>query len=350
MANHWVNCGWQVSIVTLTPKKLDFYELQPAVKRIALDLASDSPTPIAGVINNLKRARALRRVLRQIEPDIALGMMSTANVLLCLASVGISRTRVIASERTYPPALPLGRFWERIRRWTYPLADRVTLLTREGLDWLEKEIPKARGIVVPNHIPYPLPLSNPCLVPADWLEPDRRILLAVGRLSEEKGFDQLLQVFAELAPTNPDWDLVILGEGPLRSQLEQQVHALGLTHRVYLPGRVGNVGDWYARADLYVMSSRFEGFPNTLGEAMAYGCAAVSFDCDTGPRDIIRHEVDGLLVPAGDTKGLGVALQRLMSDDDLRDQMGDRAIEVRERFSMEKIMGLWESLFAAEKT
>ena len=119
----------------------------------------------------------------------------------------------------------------------------------------------------------------------------------------------------------------------------------GLAERVLLPGRAGNVGDWYAASSLYVMSSRFEGFPNTLAEAMACGLPAVSFDCDTGPRDIIRHEVDGLLVPAGDAAALEAALRRLMADPALRGRFAARASEVRERFSLASVSARWEQLF-----
>jgi glycosyltransferase involved in cell wall biosynthesis len=93
------------------------------------------------------------------------------------------------------------------------------------------------------------------------------------------------------------------------------------------------------------MSSRFEGFPNSLAEAMAYGLPAVSFDCDTGPRDIVRHEVDGLLVPPGDDLALELALRRLMGDEALRRRFADRAVEARERLSIERISELWEGVF-----
>ena len=152
--------------------------------------------------------------------------------------------------------------------------------------------------------------------------------------------------FATLAKRYADWDLVILGEGPLRGALELQINALGLESRVYLPGGVGNVGDWYARADLYVMSSSFEGFPNTLVEAMAHGCAAVSYDCNTGPRDIIRDGEDGMLVnPVGDVAALTSALDQLMGDDERRERMAQKAVDVRERFSQASILAMWDELF-----
>jgi glycosyltransferase involved in cell wall biosynthesis len=118
-----------------------------------------------------------------------------------------------------------------------------------------------------------------------------------------------------------------------------------LEKRVFLPGLVGNIGEWYEQADLYVMSSRFEGFPNTLLEALSYGLPAVSFDCDTGPRDIIRHEVDGLLVSPGNVAALENALDRLMGDVALRQHFAKRAVEARERFSIERVAGMWETFF-----
>jgi glycosyltransferase involved in cell wall biosynthesis len=345
LANYWVKQGWRITVVTLASREQDFYDLHPAVRRIALDMAGESRAPYAALRNNLRRIVALRRVLREIRPDVSVGMMSTAGVLLVMAALRLPKCSTIISERTYPPMMPLGPMWRRLRRWTYPLADKVIMLTTEGLAWLKEEIPRARGVVIPNAIPFPLPMSEPKLMPDSVIKPGRRLLLAVGRLSEEKRFDLLLKVFSSLLPANPDWDLVILGEGPLRPVLESQVRALGLQGRVLLPGRVGNVGDWYLRADFYVMSSRFEGFPNTLGEAMAHGCAAVSFDCDTGPRDIIRHEVDGLLVPNGDIGSLECALGRLMMDSATRQRLASRATEVRGRFSLEMIADSWMRLF-----
>jgi glycosyltransferase involved in cell wall biosynthesis len=108
---------------------------------------------------------------------------------------------------------------------------------------------------------------------------------------------------------------------------------------------VGNLGEWYERADLYVMSSRYEGFGNTLAEGLAHGLPAVSFDCDTGPRDIIRHEIDGLLAAPEDVASLAAALDRLMGDADLRRKFAARAVEARERFSIETIAAKWEKLF-----
>ena len=345
LANHWATKGWEITIVTLAQQSLDFYELHPAVKRIALELTGESANVLAGLWQNIRRVIALRRVLRQIQPDIALGMMTTANVLLALAAWGLPTLRTIGAEHTHPPQWPLGYIWETLRCHTYGLLNAVTALSSEGKDWIKTNTNAQRVTVIPNAVTWPLSGQEPRISPSALYQSERQLLLAVGRLDAQKGFDWLIEAFSNLADKHPDWDLVILGEGSLRTTLEEQVRESGLEHRIFLPGRAGNIGEWYESADLYVMSSRFEGFPNTLVEAMAHGLAAVSFDCDTGPRDIIRHELDGLLVPPGNVAELTAALDRLMSDALTRQRFAERAVEVRERFSMERIAGMWEKLF-----
>ncbi len=344
LVNHWAAKGWRVTVATLASTAQDFYELHPAVKRLALDVAGESTTPLAAIANNWLRVRALRHLLKQEQPHVALAMMSTANVLLGLAAMGLRGLVTVGSERTYPPRFPLGRSWELMRAQLYARLDAMVALTNESADWLRRHTRASCVVVIPNAAPWPLPLQPPHLRPP-VKAPGQRLLLAVGRLSEQKGFGKLLEAWQQLAADFPQWQLVILGEGPDRQALQAQAAGLGLAGSVSLPGRAGNVGQWYEAADLYVMSSRFEGFPNTLAEAMAHGLPAVSFDCDTGPRDIIRDEVDGLLVPPGDVAALAAALRRLMSDAALRAAFSARATDVRERFSLAHVAGKWEQLF-----
>lgn len=345
LANYWAEKGWQVTVVTLTSSMDDFYQLHPAVNRIALNIAGDSSGLLSALVNNLRRIKALRCTLRQVQPDVALAMMSTANILLAFAS-GVQKGLVtIGSERTYPPRVPLGRVWEKLRSWSYGYLDVMVALTDESADWLRSHT-RARSIsVIPNAAQWPLPIQEPRR-PPPVRSKDQHVLLAVGRLSEEKGFHLLIQCFQLLFEDYPDWRLVILGEGLERSNLESQVSDAGLAEFVSLPGRVGNVGQWYEAADLYVMSSRFEGFPNTLVEAMAHGLPAISFDCDTGPRDIIRHGVDGLLVKAGCVEALEAALRTLMGNHGLRIEFAEKATEVRCRYSSAMVVARWESIIA----
>lgn len=345
LANHWAAKGWEITIVTLASQSDDFYELSPAIKRIALELDGDSSNALIGLIQNLRRMFAVRRVLRQSQPDIALGMMASANVLLALASRGLKKIRTVGSERIHPPQYPLGVVWEWLRRHSYGCLGAVVAQTNESAEWLKMHTSARRVEVIPNPVNWPLASQLPRLDVKNVCPEGRNLLLAVGRLSSQKQFGLLMGCFQTLANCRSDWDLVILGEGPLRAELEAQAKGVGLENRVFFPGRASNVGEWYERADLFVLSSRFEGFPNALVEAMAYGLPVVSFDCDTGPRDIIRHEVDGLLVPPMNVDGLTAALDQLLGDASLRQRFAARAVEVRERFAIERVADKWENLF-----
>jgi glycosyltransferase involved in cell wall biosynthesis len=345
LSSAWAALGWRVTVVTLTPCATDFYRLDDGVQRVALNLVGPARGPVRAAAANVRRMLALRRVFRASEPDVVLGVQSTASALSILAGLGL-RCKIVATEHIHPPMLPIGRLWEFVRRWSYPLADTVVALTEESRKWLETQCHCTDVRVVPNWVSLPIPMTEPRLNPNDVLAPGRRVLLAAGRLTEQKGFDYLIDAFARVAAQTPLWDLVILGEGADRKALEQQRARAAMNGRVFLPGQVGNVSDWYARADLYVLSSRFEGFGMTLVEAMASGCAAISFDCDAGPRDIIAHGHNGLLVsPVGDVDKLAQAMLALMTDDAYRALMASRAPSVKQMFSPAKVLALWQEVF-----
>ncbi|MDP3662686.1 MAG: glycosyltransferase family 4 protein [Nitrosomonas sp.] len=345
LANAWVGRGDQVTLVaTYSGHSECFYKLSGDVEFCYLaDMVahSDRQNPL----RQIKRLLALRRLILAIQPDVVLSFLTNVNIAALMASC-YSGYPTIVSERNYPPIQLEGWFYKCLCRWLYPYAASVVMQTSKGARWMAENLPGVRSTVIPNPAPYPLSVFEPRLTPSEYLAPQRKLLLAVGRLSEQKGFDYLLMAFSELAAIHQDWDLVILGEGAIRPVLESQIQALGLETRVHLPGQAGNVSNWYQRADLYVMSSRHEGFPNTLIEAMAHGCAVVSYDCDTGPRDIIRHGDDGLLVePVGDVPALASALDQLMLDDEARQRMGQKAIGVRERYSVENVLRMWDRVF-----
>nr|WP_052170197.1 glycosyltransferase [Massilia sp. JS1662] len=345
LANHWTARGWDVTVATLAPQAEDFYGLHPTVRRSALGLAGPSGGPVGGALQNVRRVRALRGLLERVRPRVALAMMSTPNVLLALASRGMPGLVAVGSERCYPPHAPLGRLWSAARRRAYGRLDAVVALTDECGRWIETHTAARAVPVIPNAVVYPLPSIAPRIAPDAILAPGRRALLAVGRLDPVKNLHALLAAFARLAPVHPDWDLVLLGDGPERAALQAAAGAAGIGGRVVLPGIAGNVGEWHARADLYVLTSHSEGFPNALAEALCHGVPAVSVDCDTGPRDIVRHGVDGLLVAPDDPAALARALGLLMGDGALRRQYAARAIEARARFSIERVAAMWEALF-----
>jgi glycosyltransferase involved in cell wall biosynthesis len=176
------------------------------------------------------------------------------------------------------------------------------------------------------------------------LLPTGKIIAAMGRLTTQKGFDMLIEVFAKLLSYHNDWNLVIMGEGALKDELKSITRELNIERSIVFAGRVENPFSILSRCDLFVLSSRFEGFPNALLEAMACGLPVVSFDCPTGPNRIIQHEINGLLIPPEDKDKLEKALHRLMENKSLRKRMGNQTINVSKRYAPDKIMAQWESL------
>lgn len=333
-------------MVTLARPESPEYHLCSGVIRIPLDLATASRNFLDALRNNARLVRALRRAIRTRAPDVVIAMMTETNVLTALACLGTGRPS-IGCERIHPPGLPLRREWQLARKFAYRLHETVAAQTRQTADWLAENTFARRIDVIPNPLTWPIPAGDPVVAPTAICGANRKIVLGVGRLAAQKGFNHLLDAFASICLSRPAWDLVILGEGPERAALEDQARKLGIADLVMLPGSIGNVADWYARASIFAFSSLFEGFPNALVEAMASGLPAVSFDCDTGPREIIRHGIDGLLVPLGDGSAFAKGLAALMDDAARRHRLAVRAVEIHERLSEDRVMQEWDRLFQA---
>lgn len=348
LCNRWAAEGRDVTLVPIfSGRGTCLYPLNERVRLVYLAdrVGTTRKTPIT----MLRRLWEMRRIVREARAKSVLSFLPHVNIptLLVVRGLGVP---VVVSERTYPPAMPLGPFWSILRKLTYPFAKQVVMQTEGGFDWLAREIPRANGAVISNPCAFPLPSSEPRVAPQDIVPKAKHLLLAVGRLDELKQFNLLLHAFAELAPCFPDWDLAILGEGEERAALEAQSQSAGLAGRVHMPGRVGNVADWYGYADVYVMTSRFEGFPNTLLEALAYGLPAVSFDCATGPAEMIEDGVNGFLVPPEDgVEGLVSRLEFLMGDGQQRQTLAAHAASVRQRFSFGEVGLSWDVALGIEK-
>lgn len=343
LSSYWVQRGYRVTVVTQSDPTADAYALHPAVERHALGLARESAGTVSGLWANFRRVWTLRQLIHRQQPTLVLGMMTTSSILAIIAARGHS-CRVIATEHTHPPAQRLSPMWQRLRRWAYPQATGVVALTSGTASWLKQHVPGSRVTVIPNAVRWPIGRQEPVAEPP--LRQDRQRLLAVGRLHPVKGFDLLIRAFHSIAHRFPAWDLAILGEGESRPSLQAQIDELGLSQRISLVGRVGNVGEWYLQSDLYVLSSRVEGLSNTLLESMASGLAPVAFDCPTGPREIIRNGIDGVLVnPADDEEALAAHLSDMMAHPEKRKAYARRAVDVRDRFSTARVMALWSHLF-----
>lgn len=352
LTSHWARCGHHVTLMTFDAPHNDAFTLAPEVERVVIGGAQLTKGRWATLKKNVCRVWRVRRQLRASRLDVTVSFMSVSNSCLAVAGLGTA-TACIGSERTYPPSMALGRVSEFARWWLYGWLDVVVALTDDGAEWLRAHTLARSVHTIANPVQLPLPNRLPRADPTVWCRPGAHLLLAVGRLNPEKQFDQLIRAFAQASdqasashPDSPQWQLCVLGEGPLRADLQNLVNELGLQGRVLLPGHVGNMSDWLSVADVFALTSAFEGYPNALLEALACGVPAVAYDCSTGPRELITDGVNGLLVPPGQTQALTQALGRLMSDADLRAQMGRHADLTLDAHAIERISGRWEAVFA----
>jgi glycosyltransferase involved in cell wall biosynthesis len=220
---------------------------------------------------------------------------------------------------------------------TYPRLDAVTALTEQTAAGYRALIgPGSRVVCIPN--PAPPDQGRHARL-------DSRVVMAAGSLTHRKGFDRLLQAWAHLAPNYPDWRLEIFGSGPSRGELEGLIDELGLGRSARLCGHSARLVEQLARASVFAMTSRQEGFPMVILEAMCAGLPVVAYDCPTGPRDIITDGVEGYVVPNGRTRLFAEALGRLMGDPERRRRFGAAALENVVRYRIDAVGARWEGLF-----
>ena len=359
MAAYWTNKGWEITVLTLFHGRGPLaYDLHPKVRHIDLlstalhhnprpDAASllalrhifdsVSPPERKAIMDDIVLIVALRHAIVKTNPDRVISFIDATNIRVLLALYKLN-LKVLVSERSDPRQVSTGREgWDLLRHRLYPLADRIILLHPEAISFFSPNV-QARCRVISNAAFY----SGGSTAKEPRSRNGENKLLSMGRLEREKGIDLLLHAFSRVAPRHPSWFLDIWGEGPQQCLLEDLAHDLNLSERVRFRGFTQNPFRVMQRSDLFVLPSRFEGFPNVLLEAMSYGLASVSFDCPTGPNQIIRHGIDGLLVPPEDVGALIAALDRLMGNESERARLAGRAPEVIERFSVSKIMGMWE--------
>ena len=341
LCDAWRQRGHQVTVFTRKVSDKAEYPLPESVQRKVFSSGPSRPPLLPGIPKPgfLRRLRAIRRQLFADNPDVIVVFGVQAAVRILFFTWG-AKTPVVVSERNNPAAKRVSFSFRILRRLLYPCAAKVVLVSgdmRRYFPWL----PDARIVVIHN--------PAPGLAFGERESKSSRTatleLVAMGRLVPQKGFDLLLSALADVRSELLPFRLTVLGEGPQRAALERQAAELELTQLVDFRGVVTDPTTVLCESDLFVLSSRFEGFPNALLEALACGLPLISFNCPTGPREIVRDGENGILVPAEDVQALGQALVTLQSDPDRREALAQRARSSLSRFDREQIVSHWERLF-----
>ena len=338
-------CGWlleaghEVCLLTLSSIETDFYETPPGVLRVGLGLQQASRTRISAVLANIRRAFAVRNAVRRHHADVVVCFGDRNNVLMLLATMGVACRKII-SERADPVADPLSRGWSILRKVCYPMASLHVSQSAYVSEWITRHFPSLPCQIIGN-------TGDLVMVQADV--PERKFgspirFIAVGRLTRQKGIDLLLQAFSlAIEKSSVSIQLVIVGDGEDREALITLADTLGIRGKVEFLGRSHQVRAQLELSDVFVLSSRYEGFPNVMIEAMTMGLPVIAARCPGGVEDILDN-ADGpffLDYSSEDVMTLAKHMLLLATDENLRDRLGLNSLRRAADYSPERISKSW---------
>ncbi|WP_117882561.1 glycosyltransferase family 4 protein [Aureibaculum luteum] len=321
LANYWSSQGHFVNIIVLRKGK-SFYTINSEVVVTELNLIGERG--IKKVISALKTSIKLRKKIQSIKPDFVLSILSSTNVLTILATRFL-KIRVIV-EDVMSPLRSRSKVENRCRNFFYKKATGVIALTDFAKGIIQHETGCKNIITIPN------PVFD---LKTDETIKKEKIVLNVGRLNCAKGQKYFIEACKKI--NRPDWKFVILGEGELRKDLEQQINNLGINNLVTLNGAEKDVGKWLSKSSIFAFPSISEAWGLALMEAMAAGMPCVSFDCITGPAEMIEDGENGFLVPVGDMNLFIDKIKLLMDNKELRNNFSINAKKIKNKYSIEKI-------------
>ncbi len=329
LANKFVENGYEVSIIMLS-HNLCVYSLSEKVHIECLNCDDDGSLPY--IKRYPLRLKKIRNAVKKLSPDVVVSFMSETNIDVCFALRGM-KIPVIVSERNDPKIDPASKLKQIMRKIAYRKPKGFVFQTPDAQAYFSKKIQKRSKIILN-------PLTGVLPEPFEG-EREKRIV-AVGRLNKQKNFPMLIDAFLEFIKNHPEYVLEIYGEGVLEEQLKKYIEEKQLSEKVILKGFCKDVHEKTLSAEMFVMSSDFEGMPNALLEALAIGLPCISTDCPCGgPRMLIKPYENGILVPIKDSAKMLEAMEYMAKNPDKAKEMAKNAIKVRERADVDTITKEW---------
>ena len=318
LSNNWIKQNNEVEIILLTNAEI-FYDIDPRIKVTKFHFKVNS-SGVSKLFALIKLSRAFRKYLKCNDADFILSFMNKYNIFTLCSLLGLGK-KIIVSERDSPTEkLPIITSF--LRNITYRKAHGVITQSSMSKSFIKAVTGNTNVISIPNPIQLDI---------TETVHSSREnIILNVGRLVHKKGQKYLLEAFAQ-TQSRANWKIYFIGDGPLKHTLEELAIKLKIENNVCFKGFTKDVKSYYERAKIFAFPSIFEGFPNALAEAMVSGNACVSFDCDTGPRDIIDDGTNGFLIENKNIEMFAKKLQLLMNSDELINKMSHEAQKIKEK-------------------
>lgn len=332
LANAMVERGHDVTVVSISSNN-NCYDLDNRIKYVFL------PDRKKGLLRIVTRYQDIKNVLKCIKPDLTISFWFQTAYMTAFMNKKYTG-KVIYSERGDPGDSEYKGALGIVRIVSLPRIDGFVFQTRGAQNYFDRKV-KQRSIVIPNPVFIDREKFPQTIV-------KRKAIVTVGRLHPQKNQLLLIDAFASIASRIPEYTLEIYGDGILKSKLQTHIEELGLENRVYLKGTSNHIHSIIYDATMFVLSSDFEGLPNTLLEAMALGLPCISTDCRPGgAREIIDNDYDGIIVPIGDCDKLSVAMLQLINDENKQIMLSNNAVVKMKTFSPKEIYNHWELYMAS---
>lgn len=310
------------------------YRISPEIRRVYSE--PDEFLLQGGRIKNFcVRFNTLREIWKAYKPDVILSFLGKNN-LMAVAAAAFLPSKVAVSVRGEPTMEYEGRLLQLIAKLVFRFADGAVFQTEQARAFFSKSVRK-KSVILPNPL-------NPLFLDRKICAEREDLIVAAGRLDENKNHAMLIHAFAKIAEEYPTVKLVIYGEGVLRTTLETLVAEKGLNDRITLPGNVDDVAEHICKARIFTLTSNTEGMPNSIMEAMALGIPVIATDCPCGgPAALIENGVNGLLVPVGDAFALADAFRRIFEDREFELKLRENARKITEKLAPDKVNQEWEA-------
>lgn len=334
LSNHLI-LNYEVIIIVLYECEI-FYQLNDNISIIFCEGEYRyTSNRLKGLIRHINFIKKIVQITRDNDIKMLIGFTTTAN-LYTIATSQFTKVPCIISERIHPEFSPISNFVNMVRKLLYPLAHILVVQTQDIFSYFSKFIKAEKIKVIHN------PINPSLLSKRNRSLKKENVILNVGRIDYQKNQDMLVKAFANI--DNSDWKLVIIGSGSEMDSLNQLIKDLNLVNKVELTGNIDDVSSYYNKAKIFAFTSRFEGFPNALTEAMAFGLACISTNCPSGPSELIKDGINGFLIPNEDQKALEIKLSTLMIDDNKRKLFSRTASKNMDKFNVGNVSRKWELL------